>query len=123
MNRKMSFKLKGKRVRLRPIPRRLDLAGNELEQSDHSWFVKDVNSDGLTVQNAGFGHLLTLAPDQIHDYRTDPSGESFGFLVLHGRVWVKGREAGVEPLTYQKSLTVPVYLNRILYQDRRKRNR
>ena len=96
MNQKMLSKLKYKNVRIRPIACRFDVAGRLLDRSDRLWFVKDASSDGLTIQNP-FGHMLTLARDQIHDYRSDPSGKSDGFLMLHGKPWVKRREVGVEP--------------------------
>ena len=100
MNRKKLPALKGKHVRLRPIPRRFDVAGNELPRSDHPWFVKDADRDGLVIENSGFGHTLCLPRDQVHDFRSDPSGKSFGFLNLHGQIWVRGRDGGVEPFVY-----------------------
>jgi len=105
MNRKKLPELKGKRVRPRPTPRRFDVAGNELPRSDQPWFVSDANRDGLVIENSGFGHTLLLPADQIHDFRTDPSGKSFGFLNLHGQIWVRGRDGGVEPLVYGRQQT------------------
>jgi len=104
MNSKKISNLKHKHVRIRPIPLRFDVAGNRLPPSDHNWLVLDATRHGAVIENAGYGHRLTLGPDQIHDFRTDPSGMSFGFLNLNGQLWVRGNAAGVEPLPYRIGL-------------------
>ena len=102
MNRRKVHELNGKWVRLRPIPRRFTTAGAELDESDHPWLVTEASRNGVTIQDARRGgHILALAPDQIREFRTDPSENSFGFLILNGQVWVRGRDAGVEPLIYR----------------------
>lgn len=100
MNRKKISELTNKPVRIRPMPLRFDANGVQLRPSDHNWFVREAGRHGVVIENAGYGHRLTLHSDQIHDFRTDPSRRSFGFLNLNGQVWVSGRAAGVEPWSY-----------------------
>jgi hypothetical protein len=84
----------------------LHVAGNPLPQSDHNWFVWDAGRHGAVIENLGYGHRLTLDSDQIHDFRSNPSGGSFGFLNLNGQLWVRGNAAGVEPLPYRHGLAL-----------------
>ncbi|MGO9440700.1 MAG: hypothetical protein ACLPXM_09160 [Terriglobales bacterium] len=101
MNRKQLPKLKNKHVRIRPIHRRFDgPSGLELPPIDNIWIVRDADGHGVVIENSGFGHTLKLAADQLHDFRSDPSGKSFGFLILHGQIWVRGREGGIEPSVF-----------------------
>ncbi len=104
MNGKKFSELKSKHVRIRPIPLRFDIARNALPQIDNLWFVLDADRYGATIQNSASDHKLTLSADQIHDFRTDPSGRSFGFLNLNGQTWLRGNEAGVEPLPHHAGL-------------------
>jgi hypothetical protein len=98
MNKGKLSGLKGKHVRLRPVPKRLDNASGHWILFDNKWFVHRAGRDGVEIVNSGCGDTLVLSADQIHDFRTDPSGESFGFLNLNGQAWVHGRGSGVEPL-------------------------
>jgi hypothetical protein len=104
MNGKKFRAIKNKHVRVRPIPLRFHASGNQLPQMDNLWFVLDADRNGATIQNSATDHKLTLGADQIHDFRTDPSGRSFGFLNLNGQVWLRGNEGGVEPLPYHVGL-------------------
>jgi hypothetical protein len=104
MNGKKIREAKGKHVRIRPISLRFDMGWNALPQIDDNWFVHEAGRDGATIENPRTDHKLTLGADQIHDFRTDPSGRSFGFLNLNGQAWLRGNEAGVEPLPYHAGL-------------------
>lgn len=106
MNGKKIREAKGKHVRIRPISLRFDLMWNALPQIDDNWFVLEAGRDGATIENPRTDHKLTLGADQIHDFRTDPSGMSFGFLNLNGQAWLRGNEAGVEPLPYHPGLNL-----------------
>ena len=91
--------IKNKHIRLRPIHRRFDgFSGFELPPIDNKWFVSEAGHNGVVIKNDASDHTLSLAADQIREFQTDPSGKSFGFLVMKGQVWVSGKEAGVEPL-------------------------
>jgi hypothetical protein len=98
MNGRKIPKLKGKHVRLRPFPKRFDRASGQWVIFDNEWFVHDAGRYGVTLENSGYGDTLRLSADQVHEFRTDPSQECFGFLNLHGQAWVSGTASGVEPL-------------------------
>jgi len=104
MNRKELAKLKGKRVRLRPIARRSEASGKELEHIDDVWLIEDVSPDGVRLSNGRTGHNVVLKDDHIHEYRSDSSSKGDGFLLLHSQVQLKGRDATVEPFHYRHSL-------------------
>jgi|SRR5579871_1405642 len=101
MNKHRIAGLAGKYVRIRPIALRFDSADNRLDPIDDLWLVLRAGREGIRVKNLRTSHTLELAGDQIHDYRTDPSGRSFGFIDLNGQMWLRGHDAGVEPLLHR----------------------
>jgi hypothetical protein len=104
MNRKELSKLKGNLLRLRPIARVTESTGQMLEYRDDVWLVQDASPDGVTLSNARSGHTIFLNHDHIHEYRSDCSGESNGFLLLQSEIRLKGKKATVEPFHYRHSL-------------------
>jgi hypothetical protein len=97
MNGKMIKKLEGKAVRVIPVPLGIDVNGNERE-NDCNFFVRKAGRDGVTIE--GLVYVLSLGPDYIREFRSDPSQKSSGFLILNGQVRFLGRKAEVEPLLY-----------------------
>ncbi|MHB8652440.1 MAG: hypothetical protein ACYDA9_01025 [Terriglobia bacterium] len=104
MNRKELPKLKWKRLKLRPIARRLDSSGIELEGVDDVWVVQDVSPEGLRLSNGRTDHNLLLKADHIHEYRSDPNSEEGGFLLLNSQIHLEARKVTVEPFHYRHSL-------------------
>ena len=60
------------RVRLRPVVRRF-MGSRELKSIDDDWLVADVpkGARGVEIHNIRTGHVVRLAPDQIHHFSED----------------------------------------------------
>ena len=109
MNKSQLPKLKHKRMRVRPQARRFDESGRELGYVDDTWLVTDASEDGLTLQNVRTHHNVTLNPDNIHKYQSDPSGDRDGFLVLDLQLFLQGNRVRYEPLDPRGNVTfIPV---------------
>jgi len=104
LNGKKIQRLKSQHIRIRPPALRFDDLNNQLPQIDNDWFVLEAGRHGVSIRNSGYDHTLNLNSDQIREFRTDPSGRSFGLLMLNGQVWVRGNEAGVEPFPPKDSV-------------------
>ena len=102
MNHKELPRLSGKRLKLRPIPRRFESSGGELKHADDLWLVEVVPPRNLRLANPRTDETLLLGDDHIHEYRSDP--ESDGFLMLHSEVQIRGSRVTVEPFHYRHSL-------------------
>jgi len=99
MNREKLSKMMGKRVRLRPIPRRIDQDGTELPPVDDTWFVDEASRTALTLENQRTvpPHVLRLGTDHVREYQTD-LGRTDGVLVLKSQVIMTRSRVIVEPL-------------------------
>jgi hypothetical protein len=97
MNKSMLPKLKGQRVRIRPVARRFNEIGQELEETDDTWFVEEADQRGVSLRNDRTDHKLSLNPDNIVEYQTDPPEAKRGFLLLKTEVFLQGRRLWVEP--------------------------
>ena len=89
------------RVQLRPIARRFDEDGRELEQIDDDWIIQEVSDDGVKVSNLRTSHFTTLGRDHIHHFTSNPdrsvSGIKHGFLILNVQVLLRGSALSIEP--------------------------
>jgi hypothetical protein len=85
MNRGKLALMQFKRVRVRPIARRINRFGEELEQIDDSWPIMSSSRDSLTLQNPRSGQNVDLGADHVREYITDP-GRSDGFLILKSQI-------------------------------------
>lgn len=97
MNKGMLPKLKNQHLRIRPIARRLNELGQELEAADDTWFVEEAAQAGVGLRNERTLHKLSLNSDNILEYQTDPGGEGRGFLLLKTEVFLQGNRLWVEP--------------------------
>jgi hypothetical protein len=89
------------RVQLRPIARRFDGAGLELERFDDDWVIEAVTIDGIRISNPRTGHTTTLGGDHVHHYTSNPdrsrAGVKHGFLTLNVQISLRGPNLTVEP--------------------------
>lgn len=90
-----------KRVRLRPIAKRLS-GKNELPQLDDDWIIDLIGDDGVHIRNARIPWVTTLGYDQISKFTSDPNRNAgdieCGFLILHIQIFLEGNSLWVEPL-------------------------
>ena len=111
MNRKMLGKLRDHRVRIRPVARRFDETGEELEQIDDTWGVGQASPQGVVLYNFRTNHIVTLRADAIHHYQEE-HGDRRGILHLHVQVFLQGRHAPVEPLVYPERTVMYLPIHR-----------
>src|SRR5271167_4705583 len=83
MNREMVAKMQYKRIKIRPIARRIEPSGQELPPIDDWWRITEASREKLTVVNPRTSHFVTLGADHIKEFMTDYAGGSDGFLVLN----------------------------------------
>ena len=98
MNKRKVSESEGKEVRLRPVPVRFSSAPESYLPLDSNWLVLKAGRHGVVIMLLGYENQLTLAADQVHDFRSDPSEKSAGFLNLNGQMYIRGAEAWVEPM-------------------------
>jgi len=87
-----------KRIKPRPVARRFDEHGRELERCDDIWIIQGISPDSVILRNTRTDHVLPLGSDHIREYLSDKSGQSDGFLRLKSEIIIQGREISVEPL-------------------------
>lgn len=81
------------RVRLRPLPRRLDnRTGSWLQPLDDEWLIREITSTGVRLHNIRTDHDFTLGADNIREYRTPD------FLLLRCQLTLHGPAILVEPI-------------------------
>ena len=72
MNLKQLRKQLGTNLRLRPLPKRINLEGEHLPDSDDHWQLEKILEDPSTVQlsNTHTGHVLKLQPDNVREFES-----------------------------------------------------
>jgi hypothetical protein len=100
MNQEKIATMQYKKVRIRPIARRIEQTGHELSPIDDWWQIESSSDEKLRLVNPRTSHFITLGVDHIKEYRTDLDGGSDGFLVLKSQVILKGTGVCVEPLVF-----------------------
>ena len=99
-------------MRLRPLARLFDEAGNELEPEDHEWGVGQASENGLVlVKRRGRLNIVGLKPDGIHHFQEAVEGRR-GTLVLNVQVFIQGKNCFVEPLVGAKREPMHVPIRR-----------
>jgi hypothetical protein len=98
MNREKVATMQYKKVRVRPIARRIEPSGQELAPIDDWWQIESTSKEKLKLVNPRTSHFVMLGADHIREYMTDYAGGSDGFLVLKSQIILKGASAFVEPL-------------------------
>jgi hypothetical protein len=97
MNKQELSEMRYKRVRVRPIARRIDPNGVELSRIDDEWMLTQATRDELNLENLRTKHNVQLGTDHVREYMTD-SGRSDGFLILKSQIVLFARGVAVEPL-------------------------
>jgi hypothetical protein len=98
MNREKVAKMQYKKVKIRPVARRIEATGQELPQRDDWWLIENSSREKFKLVNPCTDHFVTLGSDHIREYLTDYAGGSDGFLVLKSQIILKGASVYVEPL-------------------------
>jgi hypothetical protein len=94
----MLARMQYKKVRIRPIARRIEPNGQELSAIDDWWQIESSSKEKLRLVNPRTSHVLNLGLDHIKEYMTDFEGGSDGFLALKSQVILKGAGEYLEPL-------------------------
>lgn len=101
MKRDQISKNVGWHMRLRPIARRPNPAG-ELPREDDDWLIQKVDAQGVHVRNTRTAHGTILGCDQIHNFTSDPArdneGKQYGFLRLRVQLYIHPNRIEIEPL-------------------------
>lgn|GEM_PF-4018133 len=99
MNKQKLSQMQYKRVRVRPVARRIDSDGVDLPQIDDVWLVTQSSGGELNLLNPRSSQNVPLGMDHVREYMTDSSGRSDGFLKLKSQIFLFApRGASVEPL-------------------------
>ena len=86
---KTAFKLSTK-VRLRPMPKRIDLTGLELPSFDDWWKIWRLSNQRLHLMNTSTYHFFRFGLEFIEKFIVDPDDASRGCLYLKSQVVLKG---------------------------------
>lgn len=97
MNKQRLSQMRYKKVRVRPVARRIDPSGVELPQIDDAWLLTQTSREELELSNPRTGHILRLGTDHVREYLTD-SGGADGFLLLKSQIFLHARGLAIEPL-------------------------
>jgi hypothetical protein len=101
MNLDQLKKSVGVHVSLHPVAVRLDDHGNELQDLDDDWVIREVSSEGVRIDNISTGHTVLLGPDHIHHFTSNPGRKSpglrYGFLTLTVQLFLQGRAVHLRP--------------------------
>ena len=97
MNKQKLSEMSNKRVRIRPVARRVDPSGIELPQVDEVWLITQTSREEINLDNARTRHSVTLGTDHVREYMTD-RGQTDGFLILKSQIFLFARGLAVEPL-------------------------
>jgi hypothetical protein len=95
----MLLKMEGKKLAIRPVARRYDEQGRELDAADDAWLVQEVSRSRVVFLNPRTAHVLPLGTDHVREYLTDASGRTDGFLILKSQVIIQTTGISVEPLS------------------------
>lgn len=97
MNKQKLSEMRFKRVKVRPMARRIDPNGIELPQIDDLWSIDPTSREELNLRNNRTQHIVQLGTDHVREYMTD-KGQSDGFLILKSQIFLFALGVAVEPL-------------------------
>ena len=97
MNREKVATMQYKKVRVRPIARRIEPNGHELPPIDDWWQIESTSKEKLKLVNPRTSHFAMIGADHIREYMTDYDGGSDGFLILKSQIILKGASVHVKP--------------------------
>ena len=102
MNKGEIAKMRFKRVRLRPMARRIAPEGTELEPMDDCYIIADASRDEITLRNTRTSHVFPLGTDHILEFLSDHTGGTDGFLKLKSQIFLLINDVIVEPLEQRR---------------------
>jgi hypothetical protein len=94
----MLSKMGGKKVKVRPLARRFNEVGGELDPRDDLWIIQDVCRARINLLNVESNDVVPLGTDHVREYLSDVSGQSDGFLTLKSEILIQSGGISVEPL-------------------------
>jgi hypothetical protein len=98
MNRRMLSAMRYKKVRMRPLARRVDEDGTELAQIDDLWVIQAASQNHLTLFNPRTHHSFAIGTDHVREFLTDYTGNTDGILKLKSQVVMRWKRVSIEPL-------------------------
>jgi hypothetical protein len=114
MNRNKLAQMQYKKVRVRPVSKRFDERGRELEQLDDLWMIMEASKAVITLHNIRTEHRVPIGTDHVREYLSDASKLSDGILVLKSEILLEGKSVSVEPIIHATSRFVPQELDEAL---------
>lgn len=110
MNKSELKKSVGRRVKLRPLPKRFvgGPGGLQLPPTDDVWIISRSQEDGIWIDNTATHHGTLLRFDQIYEYLSDTqqSQQQCGFLTLKAQLSIGGDRLWIEP-TFRPGEALP----------------
>lgn len=101
MNKEKLSTMRYQRVKLRPVARRFDMNGFEIESSDDVWLIENASREELELHNVRSGQNVPIGTDYIREFMTDHNlyEKSDGFLLLKVQIILHSpRGYVIEPL-------------------------
>ena len=99
MNKEKLSEMGYKRIRLRPVARRIDeIEGVELEQIDDKWIIVNPSREEITLWNPRSDLHMRMGTDNVREYMTD-LGHSDGIFQLKSQLFIFRKQLPrLEPL-------------------------
>ncbi len=98
MNRQKISEMSWKRVRFRPLTRRIDSQVRELEPMDDTYLITETDRQHVTVRNTRTDHQFPVNNDHIREFLSDSTGRTHGFFILKSQIILQYRSVWLEPL-------------------------
>jgi|ERR1700687_4109796 len=114
MNRNKLAQMQYKKIKVRPLSRRFDDRGAELEEIDDLWMIVEASKTSLTLQNIRTEHRVPIGTDHVREYLSDASTLSEGILVLKSQILLQSKRVSLEPIIHATSRFVPDELDEAL---------
>lgn len=94
MNVQQLKKQLGTALKLRPLPLRKDVSGEDRGSLDDDWILERIKDKpkAVVLDNTATGHFVELQGDNIREFRSPH------YLVLRCLLVIQGREITIEPL-------------------------
>ncbi|MGA7625374.1 MAG: hypothetical protein WB630_22610 [Candidatus Acidiferrales bacterium] len=89
------------RVKIRPVARRIDPNGFDLEQVDEAFQIEHTSRTELTLRSVRTGQGIVLGTDHVREFMSDGNiiNKSDGYLILKSQVFLFApRGFAVQPL-------------------------
>lgn len=90
LNKSKLSEMQGKRVKIRPLARRITPSGIDLEQIDEAWKIESASRERITLRSARTDQGVIIGTDHVREFMSDTniSQGSDGFLMLKCQVFL-----------------------------------